>query len=125
MKLLISAISLLGLCALADAQPDMRYPPARQSVGAALGAGWQLSPAGALEAYRRPRRSAGPDFEARRQGAAQALRGAGIFVDFQGDVAHLAGDAGDCDRVIMAAQQLAAIPGINDIVIDTTCRPRS
>lgn len=109
---------------MAAAEPD-GLPPTRRALQQSLGSGWQVAPAGPLEAYRRPRRDPAADFETRRQSVASELRrrSRGITVDFGRDSVHLAGEAIDCDRVVAASQQLAAIPGINDVVIDTACRP--
>lgn len=119
---------LVAVGGVAVADPIVDHPPPGNTLARALGPRWEItSPTGALEAHRRPGTKAAPDFAERLDGAARSLRqrDRGITVELSPKGAvHLAGSSIDCDDVLMAAQQFAAIRGVNALVIDTGCRPR-
>ncbi|HEX4461862.1 MAG TPA: hypothetical protein VIA18_27970 [Polyangia bacterium] len=120
------AFAFVALCSAGSiAAAESLAPPAPAALRQSLGSSWEVAAAGPLEAHRRPRRSSQSDFAARLQVVANQARSGGITVDLFPRSIHLAGAVTDCDRVVLTARQFAAIPGVNDLVIDTTCRPRS
>ena len=124
--LAVAALPFVVGFAVADSADN--YPPSSGALARALGADWVItSPTGTLEARRQPRTQPATDLDVRLHEAARMLqqRDDGIAVDLssKGSV-HLAGNSADCDRVVIAAQQFAAIHGVNALIIDTACRPR-
>ena len=121
------AIALFAATAAGQASSTDANLQMQQELARILGEAWTVRTTNdGVEATRSPRRPpiAGFDVRVDEQIRAARAREHAMTVALAGSAAHLAGIARDCDDVVETARALAAIGGVNGLVIDTQCSPR-